>query len=308
MIDVLIENILAKKNPTVVGLDTRYEYIPEDFFNKFYRKGSGFEGISEAIYEFNKKIIDATSDHIPAVKVQIAYYEMYGVHGLIAFNKTVEYAKSKGLLVIGDVKRNDIGPTAQAYADAFLGYTKTPEGYLQAFNVDFATVNPYFGTDGIKPFIDVSKDNDKGIFVLVKTSNPSSGEIQDIETGLAKVYSLVAKKVAHWSKDLIGKYGYSSVGAVVGATYPEQLREVRAIIPDSFILIPGYGTQGAGIKDIMTGFNTDGLGAIINASRSVVCAWQNVKNVDFSLAALNEVLKMKEEINKELKLFGIRPW
>jgi len=310
MINELIEKIVDKKNPTVAGLDTRYEYIPDFLLERYCPEGSGFEGVARAILEFNKSIIDAICDHVPAVKVQIAYYELYGLPGLDTFNKTVAYAKEKGLIVIGDIKRNDIGPTAEAYSAAFLGKTNTPDGKLHAFNVDFATVNPYFGIDGIKPFIEDSKKYNKGIFILVKTSNPSSGDIQDIETENGKVYTIVAKKVTEWGKDSIGKYGYSFVGAVVGATYPKQLTELRESMPHSYILIPGYGAQGAGISDILGGFNKDGLGAVINASRSIICAWKekHMKPEEFASAALSEVIRMKSEIDMALSDRDIKPW
>jgi len=310
MIDELINQILLKKNPTVAGLDTRCEYIPQFILEKYAKPGSGFEGAANAIFEFNKEIIDAIYDLVPAVKIQNAYYESYGIPGIEVFKLTCSYAKSKGLIVIADVKRNDIGPTAQAYSAAFLGETQLPYSKAKAFDADFATITPYLGIDGVKPFIDDCIKFRKGIFILVKTSNPSSGDLQDIQTDRGKVYEIVAKKVKEWGNGLIGKNGYSSIGAVVGATYPQQLSEIRGIMPQVFILIPGYGAQGAGGQDIIGGFCDDGLGAIVNASRSIICAWQTVNSnqQNFALAARNEVIRMKHEIDTALKTAKVRAW
>lgn len=310
MIDELINQIILKKNPTVAGLDTRFEYIPEFLIKKYAPPGSGFKGVADAIFEFNKEIIDAIYDLVPAVKIQIAYYESYGIPGIEAFKQTISHARNKGLIVIADVKRNDIGPTAGAYSSAFLGETKLPDGCARAFDADFATINPYLGIDGVKPFIDDCKKYNKGIFILVKTSNPSSGDIQDIKTEKGRVYEIVAERVNEWGNGLLGKYGYSPIGAVVGATYPKQLSELRGIMPHAYILIPGYGAQGAAANDIVGGFCADGLGAIVNASRSIICAWKNdsLSPEKFVLAAKGEVIRMRDEIDSALVSAKKRAW
>lgn len=303
-IDRLIEEIKKKNNPSVIGLDPKIEYVPgyikDSFFNEF---GATFEGAAQAIIEFNTKLIDAIYDIVPAVKPQLAYYEMYGIEGLKAFDETVKYAKQKGLLVIADGKRNDIGSTAQAYSAAFLGNTPIENEKHKAFDADALTVNPYLGIDGIKPFIDDCANNDKGIFVLVKTSNPSSGQLQDLKTESGKtIYETVAEYVAQWGEAVKGKYGYSSVGAVVGATYPEQAKVLREIMKNAYILVPGYGAQGGTAKDAAASFNKDGLGAIVNASRSVMCAYKSDKwntkydENSFAEAARAEAIRMRDEI------------
>ena len=256
-IDNLIDNIKEKNNPTVIGLDPRYDLIPNCIKNKYSKD---LQGVSDAILEFNKELIDATCDIIPAVKPQIAFYEMFGIPGIKVFEETCKYAKDKGMIVIADIKRGDIGTTAQGYSNAFLGKTPIDDVEKSIFDVNFVTVNPYLGVDGIKPFIDDCKRYGKGIFVLVKTSNKSSGELQDLETKDGeKIYEKVAKLVDEWGKDLIGNYGYSSVGAVVGATYPEQLKQIREIAPNTYFLIPGYGAQGGKAQDIVLGFDKSGL-------------------------------------------------
>ncbi len=256
-IDRLIEEIKEKNNPTVIGLDPRYDMIPECVKSKYPQT---LEGVGSAIIEFNKALIDATFDIIPAVKPQIAFYEMFGISGMKAFKETCKYAKEKGMIVIADMKRGDIGTTAQGYSNAAIG--KTPIGDLKQsiFDVDFVTVNPYLGTDGIKPFVEDCREYGKGIFILVKTSNKSSGEIQDLETKDGeKIYEKVAKLVNEWGKDLIGEYGYSSISAVVGATYPKELETLRDKMPNSYFLIPGYGAQGGRAEDIALGFDINGL-------------------------------------------------
>jgi len=310
MIDDLINQIISKKNPTVAGLDTRFEYIPKFLLDMYAKPGSGFEGVADAIYKFNKKIIDSIYDLVPAVKIQIAYYESYGIPGIEAFKLTLSYARSKGLIVIADVKRSDIGPTAEAYSSAFLGETNLPGGKARVFDADFATINPYLGIDGVKPFIDDCNIYNKGVFILVKTSNPSSGDIQDIKTEEGRVYEIVARKVKEWGAGSIGKYGYSSIGAVVGATYPQQLSEIRSIMPNVYILIPGYGAQGAAGMDLVGGFCNDGLGAIVNASRSIICAWKasRLNPESFDLAARNEVIRMRDEIDSALVSARVRAW
>ena len=256
-IDNLIEKIKEKNNPTVIGLDPRYDMIPNCIKNKY---GQDLKGVADAIIEFNKDLIDAVYDIIPAIKPQIAFYEMFGVEGIRAFEETCKYAKSKDLVVIADMKRGDIGTTAEAYSNAAIGRTTIGEEFQKIFDVEFVTVNPYLGTDGIKPFVEDCKKYGKGIFVLVKTSNKSSGELQDLETKDGeKIYEKVAKLVNEWGKDLIGENGYSSISAVVGATYPEQLKELREKMPHSYFLIPGYGAQGGKAADIVLGFDENGI-------------------------------------------------
>lgn len=300
----MISNILEKRNPTVVGLDTRLEYLPDFLIEKYCSQIPSLKNAALAIEEFNKRIMDEVYDLIPAVKLQIAYYEMYGVAGLETFQATARYAKEKGLIVISDVKRNDIGSTAEAYSAAYLGKTQVKEAQYEAFPSDFITVNPYLGIDGIKPFLEDCNKYNKGIFVLVKTSNPSSGEFQDLLIDSKPLYQHVGEKVSEWGKESVGKFGYSRVGAVVGATYPKQLKELRRIMPNTFFLIPGYGAQGGQAEDILQCFDDKGLGAIVNASRSVICAYKrepwNNKFVpeQFAQASRAEVLRMREEFSK----------
>ncbi len=255
--DKLIEKIREKNNSTVIGLDPRYDMIPNCIKDKYSKD---IDGAAKGILEFNKTLIDNTYDIIPAVKPQIAFYEMFGVAGIEAFCKTCQYAKSKGMIVIGDLKRGDIGSTAEGYSNAAIGKTTIGEIQKSIFDLDFVTVNPYLGTDGVKPFVEDCKRYGKGIFVLVKTSNKSSGELQDLETKDGeKIYEKVAKLVNEWGKELIGEYGYSSVGAVVGATYPHELEILRKIMPNSYFLIPGYGAQGGKAEDIALGFDKNAL-------------------------------------------------
>lgn len=308
-IDRLIDSIKEKDNPTVVGLDPKIEYVPTFIKERTFKEfGVNLKGASEAIIQFNKMIIDSIYDQVPAVKPQLAYYEMYGVDGIYAFDETCKYSKSKGLIVIADGKRNDIGTTAEAYSKAFLGSTALEQEIKQkAFDVDALTVSPYLGEDGIKPFIEDCKNNEKGIFVLVKTSNKSSGQLQDLVTDNGRsIYEVMAQYVDEWGKSVTGKYGYSSVGAVVGATYPNQAKLLRSIMESAYILVPGYGAQGGTAKDCANSFNTDGLGAIVNASRSVMCAyksdvWKNEYNEDkFAEASRAEVIRMKDDLNAAL--------
>ncbi|MBR1477724.1 MAG: orotidine-5'-phosphate decarboxylase [Lachnospiraceae bacterium] len=275
MIDVLIEKIKKTKAPIVVGLDPMLGYVPEHIKDKVYReRGETLEGAGEAIWQFNKGIIDAVYDLIPAVKLQIAMYEQFGIPGLIAFKRTVDYCREKGLVVIGDVKRGDIGSTSEAYAVGHLGRVKVGENEYAGFDEDFATVNPYLGTDGIKPFVKVCDERNKGIFVLVKTSNPSSGEFQDRLIDGRPLYEWMGEKVSEWGRDSLGDGGYSRVGAVVGATYPEQGKILRKLMPRTYILVPGYGAQGGKGADLVHFFNNDGLGAIINSSRGIIAAYK----------------------------------
>ena len=256
------------------------------------------EGAAKAILTFNKKIIDEIYDIVPAIKPQAAYYEMYGWQGVKTLCKTIEYAQSKGMYVITDGKRNDIGATMEAYATAHLGVTDVDGEMISAFGADALTVNGYLGTDGISPLLDQCKNNDKGIFVLVKTSNKSSGELQDKYIGIKTVYNVMGDMCESWGAEAMGKYGYSSVGAVVGATYPEQLAEMRKALPHTFFLVPGYGAQGGGAEGVAKGFDENGLGAIVNSSRAVMCAYQKegCDEQDFAKAARREVIRMKEDI------------
>ena len=300
-IDRLIEKIIKLKSPVVMGLDPRYDIIPECVRNKY---SSDLEGVSKAILEFNKCLIDNTYDIIPAIKPQIAFYEMFGIPGMKTFLDTCKYAKEKGMIVIADNKRGDIGSTAKGYSNAYLGKTKIGDVEESIFDVDFITVNPYMGTDCIEPFIEDCKKYDKGIFILAKTSNPSSGELQDekLESG-EEVYKKVISLIEMWGKDLRGKYGYSSIAAVVGATYPKQLEELRNLAKHTFFLIPGYGAQGGKPEDIKLGFDNKGLGGIVNASRSLISAYKNEEwkkiysEEEYGLATRKEALKMNKELN-----------
>ena len=274
MINKLINKIQKTKAPIVVGLDPMLSYVPEHIQKKAFDEfGETLEGAAEAIWQFNKEIVDKTYDLIPAVKPQIAMYEQFGIEGLKAYNKTVDYCKSKDLVVIGDIKRGDIGSTSAAYATGHLGKVQVGSKTYAGFDEDFATVNPYLGSDGVKPFIDVCKQEKKGLFILVKTSNPSSGEFQDQLINGKPLYELVGEKVAQWGEDHMGD-GYSYIGAVVGATYPEQGEILRKVMPKSFILVPGYGAQGGKGKDLVHFFNEDGLGAIVNSSRGIIAAYK----------------------------------
>lgn len=300
IIDQLIEKIKIMKNPTVIGLDPRYEMLPKCVKDKYPKT---LEGVGQAIIEYNKALIDAIYDIIPSIKPQIAFYEMYGIPGMQAFKVTCEYAKQKGMFVIADIKRGDIGSTAQGYSNAYLGKTKIEENEQSLYDIDFVTVNPYMGTDCVKPFIDDCKKYNKGLFILVKTSNPSSGELQDVklENG-EEVYTRVAKYVEKWGEELRGEYNYSSISAVVGATYPEQLKQLRQIAPHTYFLIPGYGAQGGKAEDIALGFDENGLGGIVNASRSLMCAYKSdmwkgkFEEKDYAKATRAEAIRMKEEL------------
>ena len=298
MINKLISNIRKTNAPIVVGLDPMLNYIPEHIQKKAFAEfGETLEGAAEAIWQYNKGIVDATYDLIPAVKPQIAMYEQFGIPGLIAYKKTVDYCKSKDLVVIGDIKRGDIGSTSAAYAVGHLGQVQVGSRKYAGFDEDFATVNPYLGSDGVKPFMDICKEEKKGIFVLVKTSNPSSGEFQDRVIDGRPLYELVGEKVAQWGDELMGDE-YSYVGAVVGATYPEMGKVLRKIMPKTFILVPGYGAQGGKGADLVHFFNEDGLGAIVHSSRGIIAAFQHEKykefgaenNADASRAAVKDMI------------------
>lgn len=306
MINKLIANIKKTGAPIVVGLDPMLNYIPKQIQEAAFKEfGETLEGAAEAIWQYNKGIVDATYDLIPAVKPQIAMYEQFGVEGLITFQKTVDYCHEKDLIVIGDVKRGDIGSTSAAYAAAHLGKVQVGAKKIPAFNEDFATVNPYLGSDGITPFLDVCKEEKKGLFILVKTSNPSSGEFQDQMIGEKHLYEMVGERVAEWGNELMGD-SYSYVGAVVGATYPEQGKLLRKVMPKSFILVPGYGAQGGKGEDLVHFFDEDGLGAIVNSSRGIITAYKNEAYASygaehFGEAARAAVLDMIADINGALE-------
>lgn len=303
MIDELVKKIQEKNAPVVVGLDPMLSYIPQRVQKQaFQEKGETLQGAAEAVWQFNKAIVDAVFDLVPAVKPQIAMYEQFGLPGITAFAKTVEYCKSKGLVVIGDVKRGDIGSTSAAYAAGHIGSVKVGSHVYRGFEEDFITVNPYFGTDGIKPFVDVCKAENKGIFVLVKTSNPSSGEFQDRLIDGKPLYEWVGEKVKEWGAECIGSSGYSAVGAVVGATYPEIGKVLRKLMPKTYILVPGYGAQGGKGADLVHYFNKDGLGAVVNSSRGIIAAYKQEKYASFGEdafadAARQAVLDMIRDIN-----------
>lgn len=305
MINTLIEKIKKTNAPIVVGLDPMMNYIPSQITRRaFTEYGETLEGAAEAIWQYNKGIVDAVSDLIPAVKPQIAMYEQFGIEGMRAFKKTVDYCKEKGLVVIGDVKRGDIGSTSEAYAVGHLGKVAVGSKQYYGFDEDFATVNPYLGSDGIKPFVKVCAEEKKGIFVLVKTSNPSSGEFQDRLVDGRPLYELVGEKVAEWGAECMGN-GYSYVGAVVGATYPEQGRILRKVMPKTFILVPGYGAQGGKGVDLVHFFNEDGLGAIINSSRGIIAAYKQEQYASYGEegyadATRAAVIAMREDIAQAL--------
>ena len=281
MINQLVANIKKTGAPIVVGLDPMLNYIPEQVQKKaFAEYGETLEGAAEAIWQFNKEIVDKTYDLIPAVKPQIAMYEQFGLPGLAAFKKTVDYCKEKGLVVIGDIKRGDIGSTSAAYAVGHIGKVKVGSKTYAPFDEDFVTVNPYLGSDGVNPFLDVCKEEKKGIFVLVKTSNPSRGEFQDQKIDGRPLYELVGEKVAAWGSEVMGDE-YSYVGAVVGATYPEMGKVLRKVMPKAYILVPGYGAQGGKGKDLVHFFNEDGLGAIVNSSRGIIAAYKQEQYAKF---------------------------
>lgn len=302
-LDRLIKAIEEKNNPTVAGLDPKLQFIP-DFIKaqSFTKYGNTLEGAADALLTFNKGLIDELCDIVPAVKPQCAYYEMYGWQGVRALCQTIEYAKSKGLFVITDGKRNDIGTTMEAYAAAHLGKTEVNGELKESFGADALTVNGYLGSDGINPLLNICKDGDKGIFVLVKTSNPSSGELQDRLIEDTTIYRTMGNMCESWGEDSRGEFGYSAVGAVVGATYPEQLSELRKALPHTFFLVPGYGAQGGGASDIIGAFDENGRGAVINSSRAIMCAYKkgDFSEQDYAKAAGLEAIRMRDEINSAL--------
>ena len=301
MIEKLVEKIKTLDAPIVVGLDPTLNFLPKYLLDKAVNeKGETLEAAADAIFEFNKKIVDAVYDLIPAVKPQIAMYEQFGIPGLMAYKQTVDYCHEKGLLVIGDAKRGDIGSTSTAYAIGHLGKVKIGSTEIAPIDTDFLTINPYMGSDSVVPFVEECKKYDKGLFILVKTSNPSSGEFQDQKVGKKAVYELVGKKVDEWGAELV-RNGYSDVGAVVGATYPEMGEVLREIMPKAYILVPGYGAQGGTAAELKPFFNKDGLGAIVNSSRGIIAAYKQDKYAEygaegFAEAARAAVIDMKNDI------------
>ena len=306
MINKLIDKSQKTHAPIVVGLDPMMDYIPKQIQEKAFQEyGETLEGAAEAIWQYNKGIVDATYDLIPAVKPQIAMYEQFGIEGLKVYKKTLDYCQEKGLVVIGDIKRGDIGSTSAAYAVGHLGKVKVGSRSYAGFNEDFATVNPYLGSDGVKPFIEVCKEEKKGLFILVKTSNPSSGEFQDQLVNGRPLYELVGEKVAQWGEEYMGEQ-YSYIGAVVGATYPEMGKVLRKLMPKTFILVPGYGAQGGKGADLVHFFNEDGLGAIVNSSRGIIAAYKQEKYASFGEenyadASRQAALDMIADINGALQ-------
>lgn len=297
MIDKLIEKIIKTDNPSVIGLDTDINYLPQEKLSQI----NSLSDAAIAVCEFNMDIIDAVYDIVPAVKVQIAYYEQLGSWGLNAFERTLDYARSKKLLVIADAKRNDIGSTASAYSKAFLGQTDINQKSFKAFETDFLTVNAYLGSDGINPFVQDCQKHDKGIFVLVKTSNPSSSEFQNRLFDDGKpLFHHMGEFVAGIGKNLIGKYGYSDIGAVVGATHPQEAALLRKMLPNTFFLVPGYGAQGGSAESLKSCFDSKGLGAIVNSSRGIICAYktEKYKGTDYAKSARMAALDMKRDLNR----------
>ena len=298
--DRLIERIIELQNPTCVGLDTSFDYLPDDM-----RAGAkDFSDVAERIFYFNKKLVDTLCDIVPSVKVQIAYYEMYGAEGLKAYRETLSYAAEKGLVVIADAKRNDIGSTAACYSRAFLGETSVEGARFSAFPSDYVTVNGYLGTDGIVPFVEDCKERDKGIFVLVKTSNPSSGELQNLllENG-TPVYEYMGGLVEKWGESTVGKYGYSAVGAVVGATHPQEAARLRKKLPHTFFLIPGYGAQGGSAEMLRCCFGKDGLGGVVNNSRGILCAYKKTGGTYYE-AARAAAVAMQKDLSEAIGKMG----
>lgn len=299
MIDKLIEKIEKTKNPTVVGLDTAFDYLPQNLAKNV----SGLQDAAKAIEEFNYALIDRLYPIVPAVKVQAAYYEMYGIPGMEAFKNTLLYAKAKGLVTIADIKRNDIGSTAGCYAKAYLGKTMINGKEFCAFESDFATVNGYLGEDGISPFVAECKAHNKGIFVLAKTSNPSSAQLQNLtvahgENAGKTIFEVMGGLIEKWGADNRGTYGYSRVGAVVGATHPKEAAILRELMPHTFFLVPGYGAQGGTAADLKVCFDQKGRGAIVNSSRGIICAYKSekYKGMDFAAAAYAAAVDMREDL------------
>ncbi|MDL2288668.1 orotidine-5'-phosphate decarboxylase [Oscillospiraceae bacterium OttesenSCG-928-F05] len=303
--DRLIDLIRARKNPTVAGLDPKLEYIPKQIVDKQLQlHGETLKAAAEAVFEFNAGLIDALKDIVPAVKPQSAYYERLGPDGVEVLRRTIAYAKEAGLYVIADCKRNDIGSTAEAYAEAYLGSVTVGDKTYEPFGADSVTINPYLGSDGIKPFYKFCTEREKTVFVLCKTSNPSSLELQDMIAGDRALYRVVAGYLERWGKDSVGKYGFSSIGAVVGATHPAQLKELRKLHPSLFFLVPGYGAQGGSAADIEYSFNREGHGAIVNSSRGIMCAWQKKGDdgTHFAEAARDEAVAMRDALKQYITI------
>ena len=303
--DRLIAKIISMKNPTVAGLDPKLEYVPEYIRKSFLEEdGETLKAASKAIYRYNQMLIDALCDIVPAVKLQAAYYEMYGHHGVKTMERTIRYAKLRGMYVITDAKRNDIGATMEAYAAAHLGTCMIGGTECEPFGADALTVNGYLGSDGINPLLSVCKERGRGIFVLCKTSNPSSGEFQDLLIDGVPLYARMGDQCEKWGEETIGRYQYSAVGAVVGATYPEQLIELRKRLPHTMFLVPGYGAQGGGAAGIAGGFDENGLGAVVNSSRAILCAYkkEGCDERDFAGAARREALRMREDLTSYINI------
>ncbi len=300
--DRLQEKIRKTKNPTVVGLDARLEYIPPAIVSAaFAEHGETLEGAASAVYRYNCALMDALQGIVPAVKPQSAYYELLGWPGLRVLADTIRYAHDKGFYVIADVKRGDIGSTATAYAQGWLGKTQVGGAAISAFDADCVTVNGYMGSDAILPFLDTAKGLDKAVFLLVKTSNPSSGELQDMVAGDRQVYTVMADLADRLGKGSEGKDGrYQTLGAVVGATYPKDLRLLRRRLEHTFFLVPGYGAQGGGAADVAGAFDRYGWGAVVNSSRGIICAWQKTEDgaVHYQEAAQNAAIAMRDDLKK----------
>lgn len=306
MIDTLVNKIKASKNPTVVGLDPRLNFVPSHIREEAYDTyGKTPEGAAKAFLAFNKALIDEVHDLIPAVKPQVAMYEQYGAVGMQAFIDTIAYAKSKDLVIIGDIKRCDIASTAENYSDGHIGRVSVEEKSFEIYKEDFITLNGYMGYDSIDPYMNNCETYDKGMFVLVKTSNPNSGDIQDVMVGEEHFYEYMGRLVAKWGEAYIGESGYSRIGAVVGATYPEQGKKLRMLMPKTYFLVPGYGAQGATAEDLAGCFNSDGLGAIVNSSRGIIAAYtkdayKDFGEKDFAKAARQAVIDMRDDLNRVL--------
>ena len=299
--DVLQDKIREKKNPTVAGLDARIEYVPEYLRKEAFAKyGVGLKGAAEAIWQFNVGLIDALCDIVPAVKPQSAYYENLGWQGMEMLERTIAYAKEKGLFVIADIKRGDIGSTAAAYAEGWLSGAPIEGQVFKSFDADCVTLNGYMGSDSINPFLEAAKAEDKCAFVLVKTSNPGSGELQDIVAGDRLVYQVMGDLNERIAAGTEGKYGYTMAGAVTGATYPSDIRALRKRLEHTFFLVPGYGAQGGTADDVQYAFDKYGHGAIVNSSRGIMCAWKKTGNngLDFAQAARDAAIAMKEDIGQ----------
>lgn len=304
MIDLLIKEIERKRNPSVIGLDPTLELLPKEIIEENLEAYEDpLEAVGESFWRFNREIIDSTQSVVPAVKLQIAMYEQYGIEGLKAYIKTINYAKEKGLVVIGDIKRGDIASTAEAYS-GHLGGVKVGGKTLDPWKEDWITVNPYFGTDGIKPFVEKCKETQKGIFVLVKTSNPSGKEIQDLRVGTHKVYEMVAKYVCEWGKEVIGASGYSRVAAVVGATHKEEGNTLREMMPGVFFLVPGYGAQGGTGEFVRGFFDGEKRGVLVNSSRGIIGACKGNSRFrwdQFGEAALEAAKSMRNDLREVIE-------